>query len=195
MYQDFSDRTHNIHMSSRAQTPTNESEALMRLLPQAVLVLSRIAVTGRSSRLCSAVICGAHRSYLWAVGCATPPHRRFDMFPAQPKRGEEDWETEPLLFDGTKDAEDTEAARFPTKPCPRFARWKKVIKLGGLLTFGIALFITPLILIHRYFLLSFEHFGPPEPHNDIVSVRPGFGFGGTAVERFCRGIDTFIAVA
>ena len=83
-----------------------------------------------------------------------------------------DGETEPLLPSDGQEVRDTGVAQLPAKPRCQFTRWKRVIKLGGLLVFAAALLVTPSVLLYRYFWLAFRDFGPTEPQDYVVPVSP-----------------------
>ena len=91
-------------------------------------------------------------------------------------------EFEPLIPHYTQDARDARTVQLPADSCSRSARWKRSIKFGGLLTFGVALLTTTFGLVPHYFWSSYKHFGPAEPHDYAVQVCSRFWFRGPAGE-------------
>jgi len=97
------------------------------------------------------------------------------------KQEGKDGETEPLLPSDSQKVQGTDVAQPPIKSCYRFTRWKRVIKIGGLLVFAAGLLITPFIFLYRYFWLSFRDFGPTEPQDYVVPVSPRSAVRGRAI--------------
>ena len=87
------------------------------------------------------------------------------------KQEREDWESEPLLPSYIDDAREIGPIHLPVKSHRRVVRWRRVIKLGGLLAFAAVLLTMTFVVIPHHFWSTFKGFGPAEPRDHIVPVR------------------------
>ena len=93
-----------------------------------------------------------------------------------PKQEERDRETEPLLPNDIQEAQETEAVHPPEISYRRFVRWRRAVKVGGLLAFAAALLTTTFVFVPRYFWSSFKGFGPAERQDYVLPVSSRFLF-------------------